>query len=126
MIVALLGPSADLERCEAARDALVAAGITVAFDWPSQVRAMRDRGLTDADLTVWQRREIAIACTSGIDRSDLAWWLSSGGVGASYEAGWAERAGVEVVVSGEPHPIYQGDVQFPSDFAALAWIVGGR
>ena len=126
MIVALLGPSADLERCEAARDALVAAGITVAFDWPSQVRAMRDRGLTDDDLTDEDRVEIGNACGNAIDQCDLAWWLCSTSVGAAFEAGYACRAFVKVVSSGPQHPIYRAGSHFATDAEALAWIVGNR
>ena len=125
MIVALLGPSADLERCEAARDALVAAGITVAFDWPSKVRAMRDRGLTDDDLTDEDRVEIGNACGNAIDQCDLAWWLGGSSGGAHFEAGFAIRAGKPIVSSGPQHPIYRCE-HFSSDFAALAWIVGNR
>ena len=125
MIVALLGPSADLERCEAARDALVAAGITVAFDWPSQVRVMRDRGLTDDDLTDEEREAIQDACLLAIDECNLAWWLGGASGGAHFEAGFAIRASKPIVSSGPQHPIYRCE-HFPSDFAALAWIVGNR
>lgn len=125
MIVALLGPSADLERCEAARDALVQAGITLAYDWPRQVRAMRDAGLADDDLSDDDREVIRDACLTAIDECDLAWWLGGVSGGAHLEAGFAIRASKPIVSSGPQHPIYRCE-HFASDFAALVWIVGRR
>lgn len=128
MIVALLGPSADLERCERAVTAILHAGHTVAYDWPSAVRARREAGLTDADLSDEERWQTQNACLGAVLRCDVVWWLSSDSVGAAFEAGIAEGVGQrrEMICSGTPHAIYRPGRHFATDAEALAWIVGSR
>ena len=128
MIVALLGPSADLERCERAADSLIAAGITIAYNWPEVVRERRNAGLTDVDLTDEERWQTQNACLVAALSCGVVWWLSSDSVGAAFEAGIAEGVGQyrEMVCSGTPHAIYRPGRHFPTDAEALAWIVGSR
>ena len=86
---------------------------------------MRDRGLTDDDLTGEERAWIGADCLSAIDACDVVWWLGGVSGGAHFEAGYAYAILKPIVSSGLQHPVYRCE-HFPSDFAALAWIVGNR
>lgn len=118
--IALLGPSSDLERCEDVSWQLRKFAC-VAFDWTEPLRADRDAGLTDDDLTSAQSIAIRDACFRGIDACDVALWLSDGrSIGAAVEAGYAARRGVPIFISGVPHPVYRGlGMVFASDVDAL-------
>ena len=128
MIVALLGPSADLERCERAADGLIAAGITIAYNWPETVRERRNAGLTDADLNGFERAGILSECLDAIDNCDLVWWLCGDSIGAAFEAGYAygSHSEREFVCSGTPHAIYRPGSHFATDAEALTWIARVR
>jgi nucleoside 2-deoxyribosyltransferase len=118
--IALLGPSADLDRCEDVAWKLRRFA-TVAFDWPALMRADRDAGLSDADLTLAQSIAIRDACFAGIDRADVALWLSDGkSIGAAVEAGFAAKRGIPIFIAGVPHPVYRElGMVFRTDDAAL-------
>lgn len=128
LIVALLGPSADLVRCEDAVFQLRRFAV-VAFDWPAQVRDDRDAGITDAMLSPMERIVARNACCEGIRRCHVALWLASPSIGASYESGFADALGKPIVIAGTPrHPIYgetiEDALRFDRDEDAILYLAG--
>ncbi len=86
--------------------ALRVRGVECSYNWPRQVRADREAGRTDADLTPDQATKIDAACVAGVRRSSVLVWISDGSIGAAVEAGVARGLGIPVVIVGTPHPIF--------------------
>jgi hypothetical protein len=113
--VFVAGPSADLDRCERAVFAVRKFGM-VTEDWVAKVRADRDAGLTDHDMTEALALSRANECIAGVERADVVLWLSGGkSEGASLEAGVCIANRIPFVISGPPHPLYRSKAALIAD-----------
>jgi|GEM_PF-4655184 len=63
----IAGASAELDRCERFRDAVIALGFEVTYDW---MTARRVAGKGDAELSPQDRENIAELCMLGVDKCD--------------------------------------------------------
>lgn len=103
----LAGASAEVELCERYRDRLRAAGVEVAHDWMSGVRAnhrRHDRALPDKE-----RRRIAARNANAVASADVFWILvpQTPTIGAWVELGIAfGSARPAIIVSGPWRSIF--------------------
>jgi hypothetical protein len=67
MRVYIAGASAEIDRCEAFRDAVIAMGHEITFDWMAE---RRSRPTPDRDLAPMDRVIIARKCLDGVHRSN--------------------------------------------------------
>lgn len=100
MRVYVAGSSDQLDRVEAAMDALAEKGHVVVHDWCAAVRQVGEANPPDASLYArlrWARDDLA-----GVDSAQVLWVLmpSKEGFGAGVELGYAIAKGIPIVVSG--------------------------
>ncbi len=122
----IAGASAELERCEAFRDACVAMGYRVTFDWMANIRRVgaANEGVSDAE---------AIACAKksdhGIEDADVFVLLlkpdGRASFGAAQEFGYARAVTIRprLLVVGRNPSVFLRDVpHVDNDGEALGWL----
>lgn len=101
MKVYIAASSKEMGRVGAVMRLLEDYGHKITHNWVAEVEAVgsaNPEGATEADLARW-----AAADLDGVDQADIVWLLmpDAGGLGAYWEAGYAQAKGKQLVVSGK-------------------------
>ena len=141
MKIYIAGASAEIERCEAFRDAAVALGYELSADWCAAIRACN--GLANVGLDDDHRRAAEDLATSGVAACELFVLLLPGFIPSAFGAGgkptrihtigaWMElqqalRQEHEILLVGEcpERTVFTVDLEcIATDAEALMWMRG--
>ena len=131
----IAGASAEIERCEAFRDAAVALGYEITGDWCTMIRSV---GNANVWITVEQRRAAEDLATSGVAACELfvllmprtlrnGSWEYGHTIGAWCELAMAKRGEKEILLVGErpERTVFTVDLEcIATDAEALMWMRG--
>jgi nucleoside 2-deoxyribosyltransferase len=100
MRVYIAASSKELGRAKAVKALLEDYGHQVTHDWMAEVEKVgsaNPEGASQQDLARWASEDLA-----GVDNADFFWLLmpEDGGLGAFWEAGYAQARGKVLIVSG--------------------------
>jgi hypothetical protein len=101
--VYLAGASADLEQCEMWMGRLLDAGLTIAYNWPANVRRVGDANPREASHD--SRLRWSVDAHIALVNADVSWFLipTSPSIGCWVEFGQVSvrRGGHDLIVSGD-------------------------